>query len=104
MDIESTVKLHTGRSMPVIGLGSWQLTDHTADTVGYALELGYRLIDTSSDYGSQPGIGEAIANSDIDRSDLFIATKVEETDDAYEATKKYIGEMGLEYARPEAQK
>lgn len=98
MDIESTVNLHTGRTMPVIGLGSWQLTKDTAGTVGYALELGYRLIDTSSDYGSQAGIGEAIKNSDIDRSDLFIGTKVEETDDAYTATKQYIDEMRLEYA------
>lgn len=98
MDIHSTVKLHSGRAMPVIGLGTWQLTDHTADTVDYAIKLGYRLIDTSSDYGSQAGIGEAIRNSPIDRKDLFVTTKVEETDDAYEATKQYLGEMGLDYA------
>jgi 2,5-diketo-D-gluconate reductase A len=54
--------------MPILGLGTWQLTNDTADTVAFALELGYRLIDTSSDYGTQPGIGEAIKRTNIDRS------------------------------------
>lgn len=84
--------------MPVLGLGTWELTHDTAGTVGYALELGYRMIDTACDYGSQPGIGEAIRSSRIPRSELYLVAKVEETDDALPATRKYLGEMGLEYA------
>ena len=83
--------------MPILGLGTWQLTNDTVDTVAYALELGYRLIDTSSDYGTQPGIGEAMKNSTIDRASIYVVTKVEETDDAYERTKADLKELNLEY-------
>jgi 2,5-diketo-D-gluconate reductase A len=98
MNKESTIPLHTGNTMPILGLGTWQLTNDTAGTVAYALALGYRLIDTSSDYGTQPGIGEAIKNSNIDRKSIYVVTKVEETDDAYARTKSNLEEMGLEYA------
>ena len=64
MDIRSTLTLHTGRSMPVMGLGTWELTDDTAGTVEEALRLGYRMIDTAADYGTQPGIGKAIRRSE----------------------------------------
>jgi 2,5-diketo-D-gluconate reductase A len=84
--------------MPVLGLGTWELTDNTAGTVGRALQLGYRMIDTACDYGSQAGIGEAIRRSGLDRESLYVVAKVEETDDAYAATRKYLAEIGLEYA------
>lgn len=97
MDQLSTIKLRTGSEMPVIGLGTWQLTQDTVGTVSHALELGYRLIDTSSDYRTQPGIGRAIKRSSVDRSRLFITTKVEETDNAYTRTKSNLRELGLDY-------
>ena len=97
MNKQSTIPLHTGNRMPIFGLGTWQLTNDTAGTVLYALELGYRLIDTSSDYETQPGIGEAIKNSKIDRKRIYVVTKVEETDDAYERTKANLKELDLEY-------
>ncbi len=97
MDKNSTISLHTGNTMPVLGLGTWQLSTNTVDTVTNALELGYRLIDTSSDYGTQTSIGEAMRNSTINRESIYVVTKVEETDNAYEATKAYIKEIGLEY-------
>ncbi len=97
MDKESTRSLYTGTQMPVMGLGTWQLTIDTVETVMYALQLGYRLIDTSSDYGTQPGIGEALKKSDIDRENIFLSTKVEEKDDAYARTKSNLEELGLEY-------
>ncbi|MGH3023292.1 MAG: aldo/keto reductase [Gaiellaceae bacterium] len=90
--------LHTGRTMPVLGLGTWQLTRDTAGTVEEALRLGYRMIDTSGDYGTQPGIGEAIRRSGLERDELFLVTKVEEDEDAYEATGRNLHELGLEYA------
>jgi len=92
------IHLHTGNTMPVMGLGTWQLTDHTAETVADALRMGYRMIDTSGDYGTQPGIGDGIRRAGVDRDDFYLVTKVEETDDAYEATKRDLRELGLDYA------
>src|SRR5439155_13450029 len=65
MDPQSTVTLHTGSPMPILGLGTWQLTEDTAATVEDAFRLGYRMIDTSGDYGTQPGIGEAIKHAPV---------------------------------------
>ena len=98
MRIDSTMELRTGRSMPVLGLGTWQLDDDTAGTVEGALDLGYRMIDTSGDYGTQPGIGEALRRTDVDRREIYLVTKVEEDEDAYEATVRNLSELGLEYA------
>jgi diketogulonate reductase-like aldo/keto reductase len=93
----ATIALRTGNEMPVLGLGTWELTDDTAGTVAHALAIGYRMIDTACDYGSQPGIGAAIRQHGK-RDDIYLVTKVEETDDAYRATKKYLGEIGVDYA------
>src|SRR5918999_420156 len=98
MDSDTTVRLHTGRSMPMLGLGTWQLTRDTAGTVEEALCLGYRMIDTSGDYGTQPGIGEALRRTDVRRDDIYLVTKVEENEDAYEATRRNLDELGLEFA------
>lgn len=80
-----------------MGLGTWLLTHDTAGTVAYALELGYSLIDTSSDYGTHHGISMAIRKSGVDRDNVYVSTKVEETDDAYERTKSNLRELGLDY-------
>jgi diketogulonate reductase-like aldo/keto reductase len=98
MNKHSTLPLRTGRSMPVMGLGTWELTDDTAGTVEEALRLGYRMIDTAVDYGSQPGIGEALRRSAVDRDEVYLVAKVEEDDDAYDATRRYLGEMDQAYA------
>jgi diketogulonate reductase-like aldo/keto reductase len=98
MNTTTTLPLHTGREMPIIGLGTWQLTEDTAGTVHEALRLGYRMIDTSGDYGTQPGIGEGLRRTDVDRDEIYLVTKVEEYDDAYEATVTDLRELGLEYA------
>jgi 2,5-diketo-D-gluconate reductase A len=98
MDAHSTLPLHTGNRIPVLGLGTWQLTDDTAGAVALALELGYPMIDTSRDYGTQPGIGEAIRRIGARRDSFYLVAKVEETDDAYEATRYNLSELGLDYA------
>ena len=90
--------LHTGNMMPALGLGTWQLTRDTAGTISAALKLGYRMVDTSGDYGTQPGVGEAFARSGAERSDFYLVTKIEETDDAYEATRRNLRELQLDYA------
>lgn len=96
MNKDSTLKLLSGNEIPVMGMGTWQL-ENTADIVSYALELGYPMIDTASDYNTQPGINEGIKKSNINRSDLYISTKVEEKDDAYERTKSNLEELGVDY-------
>lgn len=98
MDAQSTIPLRSANRIPVLGLGTWQLTRHTSDTVKKALELGYRLIDTACDYGSQAGIGEAIRNAAIDRRSIYLVAKVEENDDVYQATRKYLSDIGVDYA------
>ncbi|WP_119303699.1 aldo/keto reductase family protein [Dongia deserti] len=98
MNPQSSVTLHTGNPMPVMGLGTWELTKNTAETVQAAFGLGYRMIDTSADYGTQPGIAEAIKRSGMDRSSVYLVAKIEETDDPYEATREYLDELQSEYA------
>lgn len=98
MNSKSTIKLRSGRVMPVIGLGTWQLNGHPAATVGQAISLGYRLIDTSGDYGTQPAVGQAVRDSGLDRDEIYVVTKVEETDDAYEAARRNLKELEMAYA------
>lgn len=98
MDIQSMLPLRTGHEMPIMGLGTWQLTDDPVGTVEQALRLGYRMIDTAVDYGNQPGIGEAIRRSGLDRREIYLVTKVEENEDAYQATVRDLSELQLDRA------
>ena len=98
MNENSRIKLRTGREMPVMGLGTWMLTRDTAGTIEQALAMGYRMIDTSGDYGTQPGVGEGMRRSSQPREQVYLVTKVEEDEDAYEATRRNIDELGLDYA------
>lgn len=97
MNKNSMMQLHTGNVMPVLGLGTWLLTHETKETVTYALKLGYRMIDTSSDYGTQPGIGKALKEHVIDRNSIFVVTKVEEDDDSYQRSRSNLQELDLDY-------
>lgn len=93
---ESTHTLASGNRMPVLGLGTWQLKHHTVDTVAHALELGYRLIDTSGDYHTQRGIGEAMRRHSIGRESIYLVTKVD-ADDAYATAHKQLSELRLDH-------
>ena len=84
--------------MPLLGLGTWHLNHQTADTIQQALAAGYRLIDTSGDYHTQRGIGEAIRVSGLPRNEIFVVTKIEDTDDAYDATRRNLAELKLDHA------
>jgi 2,5-diketo-D-gluconate reductase A len=92
-----TFRLASGKEIPAVGLGTWQLRGG-AGTVWTALDLGYRLIDTADDYGTQPAIGRAIRKSKLPRDDIFLVTKVEEREDGYDATEDRLRELGLDYA------
>jgi diketogulonate reductase-like aldo/keto reductase len=97
LTLESTRRLRTGRQMPVLGLGTWMLTSHTRDMVANALRLGYRMIDTSGDYHTQAGIGEALADLAPARDEIYVVSKVETDQDTYEATCKNLDELELDY-------
>lgn len=68
---------HPTPSIPAFGLGTFRLKDQVViDSVRNALDLGYRLIDTAQIYGNEAEVGQAIAESGVPRSELFITTKV----------------------------
>jgi 2,5-diketo-D-gluconate reductase A len=94
---ESSIRLRTGREMPVIGRGTWMLTSHTEASVQHAFNLGYRLVDTSADYKTQAGIGKAIRDCDQPRGSLYVAMKVEPEEDGYESTRRNLDELKLDY-------
>lgn len=98
MDASTRITLQGGRTMPVMGLGTWKLVNDTAETVADAVEAGYRMIDTSSDYGSQTGIGEALRRVAVPREEIFVVSKIEETDDPIRGVVRDLSEMGLGYA------
>lgn len=97
MDIHETISLNSGNSIPVMGLGTWGLSRDTAHIISKALDMGYPMIDTSGDYGTQPYIAEAIRQSRVGRSDFYLVTKVEEDDDSYRATQHNIDELKLKH-------
>jgi len=94
----STVRLLSGNRMPIIGLGTSELRHHTAESVAQALAAGYLMIDTSANYHTQRGIGDAIRQCKVARNSIYIVTKIEETDDAYDATRLNLAELRLDHA------
>lgn len=71
------VTLNNGVQMPMLGFGVFQMSnDETKACVKDALKVGYRLFDTAQAYGNEAGVGEAIAESDVARGDLFITSKI----------------------------
>lgn len=78
MEVNETIRLSNGVIMPMVQLGTWQVTDpdevHTAFTS--AMNAGYRAIDTAQEYGNEELLGEEIRKSSIRRRDIFITSKV----------------------------
>ncbi|MFJ4682299.1 aldo/keto reductase [Streptomyces sp. NPDC091377] len=94
--------LNNGVEMPQLGFGVWQVPDAEAETaVATALEAGYRSVDTAAVYGNEEGTGRALAASGIPREDLFVTTKVWNSDHGYDATLRAfdtsLERLGLEY-------
>jgi diketogulonate reductase-like aldo/keto reductase len=97
-----TLSLNNGVAMPILGLGVFQSPPaETAAAVETAIAAGYRLIDTAASYGNERDVGEAIRASEIDRSELFITTKLWFSDYGYdEALVGFQGclrRLGLDY-------
>lgn len=95
------ITLNNGVVMPALGLGVFQTPpETTTDAVATALETGYRHIDTAAAYANEREVGEGIRRSGIDRSEIFIETKVWISDYGYEETlhafEKSAGKLGVE--------
>jgi len=88
MDISSTVKLNNGVEMPWFGLGVFQSADGTEviNAIKTALDKGYRSIDTAAVYRNERGVGTAIRESGIPREEIFLTSKVWNSDQGYKST------------------
>ena len=92
--------LDDGNEIPVLGLGVWQVPNgpECVDAVHWALELGYRHVDTAQAYGNEESVGEALRRSGIRREEVFITTKFNPS--AKDATRELghsLERMGVDY-------
>ncbi|MEW7291070.1 aldo/keto reductase [Aquimarina sp. 2304DJ70-9] len=93
-DIKGTFQLHNGVHMPYLGLGVY-LADNdneVIDAIHWALDTGYRHIDTASIYRNEEGVGKAIHSSSIPREEIFVVSKVWNADQGYDTTIKAFEE------------
>src|SRR3954447_9735066 len=87
-----TITLNNGVEMPALGLGVFQTPpDETSAAVRAALEVGYRHIDTAAAYGNERQVGEAVHSSGLDRSEIFVETKIWISDYGYDETLHGFG-------------
>ncbi|MFF8382349.1 aldo/keto reductase [Streptomyces kanasensis] len=94
--------LNNGVSMPQLGFGVWQVPDdEAASAVGTALEAGYRSVDTAAVYENERGTGQAIASSGIPREELFVTTKLWNSEQGHDSTLRAfdasLERLGLDY-------
>ncbi|UBS33936.1 aldo/keto reductase [Altererythrobacter sp. N1] len=98
-----TVTLNNGVQMPVLGFGVFQVPDpaECERSVRDAIDVGYRLLDTAASYGNEEAVGAAIKAHGIDRSELFVTTKLWVEDASYEGAKaafeRSINKLQLDY-------
>jgi 2,5-diketo-D-gluconate reductase A len=89
----------TGGRMPLLGFGTWQISDAEApQAVSTALELGYRHIDTATGYDNEAGVGRAIAAAGLPRESLFVTTKLPPDHAGRErrTIEESLGKLGLD--------
>lgn len=102
-DITATIGLVNGVAMPRLGLGTYKSAEggDVERSVSAALEYGYRSIDTASLYGNEAGIGAAIAASGVPRDELFLASKVWNDEQGFDATlaafERSLSRLGTSY-------
>ncbi|PXZ17654.1 aldo/keto reductase family protein [Lactobacillus helveticus] len=102
MKFAKTLTLNNRVEIPQIQLGTWLINnDDVRKVVRQAIGVGYRSFDTAKDYGNEKGVGKGIWNSDIERSDIFLTTKLPTAVKDYEGTKEAIDDaldrFSLEY-------
>ncbi len=104
-DLEKgTVRLNNGIEMPILGIGTFRLSDEQAEnSVYWALRDGYRLIDTARIYGNEVGVGRgiqrAIDEGFVTREEIFVTTKMwtDDYDDGDSAIENSLNRLGLDY-------
>lgn len=101
--LQDCAVLHNGVQMPWVGLGVYKVKEgeEVKNAVRTALEIGYRHIDTAAFYENEEGVGQAIRESGIPREQVFVTTKVWNTDQGYETTLKAfdtsLKKLGFDY-------
>lgn len=103
LSLQSKIKLNNAVNIPILGLGTYKsnVGIETQNAVSYALEAGYRLIDTAKIYNNEKDIGIAIKKSSIPRDDIFITTKLWNADHgevaAYKACESSLKKLQTNY-------
>ena len=102
MTVVPTLTLNNGVEIPQLGFGVFQIEpEKTKDATLAALEVGYRHIDTAEMYGNEKEVGEAVRASDIDRSEIFVTSKLNNGfhayDDALKAFDQTLADLDIEY-------
>jgi len=97
-----SLTLHDGVEIPQLGFGVFQVPpEDTQEVVEQALDAGYRHIDTAGAYRNEKGVGAAIAGSGLAREDLFVTTKLWNSEQGFDTTlaafEKSLGRLGFEY-------
>jgi methylglyoxal/glyoxal reductase len=89
-NLQSKKILHNGIEIPYVGLGVYQMKDpsETVQAVKSAIETGYLSVDTAAVYGNEESVGQGVKESGADRKDLFITSKVWNSDQGYDTTLK----------------
>jgi len=98
----ATLALNTGARIPQVGLGVWQSArGDTVAAVMAALRLGYGHVDTARIYGNEAEVGQAVRESELPRGEVFVTTKLWNTDQGYDAALRAfdgsLEKLGLEY-------
>ena len=98
-----TITLTNGNEIPVLGYGTWRNTDpeECVNGVKWALQHGYRHIDTAQMYGNEKSVGEGIRLSGVPREEIFLTSKLNNSNHGYETAKRTIDEsleqLGTDY-------
>lgn len=101
--MEKQFELENSVHIPSVGFGTWQTPDGATavEAVRCAIEAGYRHIDAAAVYGNEKSVGEGIARSGIDRRELFVTSKVWNTERGYDTTLRAfcrtLADLGLDY-------
>ncbi|NLM78340.1 MAG: aldo/keto reductase [Ruminococcaceae bacterium] len=101
--LDDTFQLHNGVNIPCVGFGTWQIPNGPVayQAVLEALSVGYRHIDTAAIYGNEESVGKAVRESGLAREDIFVTSKLRNTEHGYEATlaafDRSMKRLGLEY-------
>ena len=97
-----TMMLNDGHRIPMLGLGTWPMSDAVAaEAVPAAIEIGYRAVDTAAKYENEVGVGRGLKASGVPREDLHVTTKLRGSEQGYESAKtalqRSLERLGLDY-------